>query len=373
MHGVLEGLSSLRQTGVRPGFVIIDDGWQDTVDESPGGLEAGPQGSGGVLAQGLLRLNSIHEFLSPTDKQALEAVRRDCQTASQVSEASSSATASALAKAAQVADSLPRGHKFSLEWRALAAHLPAPARIALHAQARLRAHNWAQRLRSPAPNSRFAKSCSEVGGAGGEEALGAAVRRIKDDDRAWRQSKVQLTGRGVRGPSGVSADVDEDRYRSSCDIQVLMWHGVCGYWGGLANGGASSAWRARSADLHLSDELLKVEPSLALAPFVTGGFGMPAGDGDEGDGAGETAWKQLYARLHGYLARCRVDGCKIDGQAALARTGPPRQVLEALRAMQQGLPALNCMCHSVLFSYEDAVLARASDDFWPADPGSLLP
>ena len=186
-------------------------------------------------------------------------------------------------------------------------------------------------------------------------------------------------------------------------LHVLLWHSICGYWGGLASSSSSStaaaastsassssctlpAWETCRADLHISNELLKIEPELALAPFFTGGFGLVDEDSDGAPGAhsgpgsgpgaaagesrGGGAWQRFYNTLHGQLAKAGVDGCKVDGQAALAQLAPPSRVLEASRAMQSGLPALHCMCHSLLWTYDRAALARASDDFWPADPAS---
>ena len=154
-------------------------------------------------------------------------------------------------------------------------------------------------------------------------------------------------------------------------LHVLLWHGICGYWGGLASSPSppsaaeatcSSPWEACRAEMHISNELLKIEPELAVAPFVAG-FGLIQ---DDSAGVPGAQWQRFYNTLHGQLARAGVDGCKVDGQAALARLAPPVRVLEESRAMQSGLPSLHCMCHGggLLWTYDRAALARASDDFW---------
>jgi len=94
MPGVVEGLQQLRATGVRPGFVIIDDGWQDTVDaeeeeeaeaaeEAVGGSGGGDEddekvGEGGEFVCNLegarrllIELQAVHAFLTADETREL--------------------------------------------------------------------------------------------------------------------------------------------------------------------------------------------------------------------------------------------------------------------------------------------------------------
>jgi hypothetical protein len=59
--------------------------------------------------------------------------------------------------------------------------------------------------------------------------------------------------------------------------------------------------------VHLSDDRLRVEPSLALAPFV-----MEERKRKKEGFLENERWGEVYAGLHGYLAGCSLNRALIE-------------------------------------------------------------
>jgi hypothetical protein len=107
------------------------------------------------------------------------------------------------------------------------------------------------------------------------------------------------------------------------------------------------------AACHLTDAVLKLDPSLPLTPLITGGVALPTPeDGwralDQTDllrGERDLSrskrdlqtecWRDFYRSLHSYLANSGVSGVKVDGQAALGLLMPPG-ALESLKSVVYG-------------------------------------
>ncbi|WVZ86141.1 hypothetical protein U9M48_032974 [Paspalum notatum var. saurae] len=73
-RGIEEGLQSLREGGVPPGFLIIDDGWQETVDEIKEVDETLREQT--VFAQRLTDLKENHKFRGETCKNLEDLVKK---------------------------------------------------------------------------------------------------------------------------------------------------------------------------------------------------------------------------------------------------------------------------------------------------------
>ena len=196
------------------------------------------------------------------------------------------------------------------------------------------------------------------------------------DRQARRVHPVQATEGGgevrTEGAGALQAPDEEE-------IQVLMWHATFGYWAGVAvthpsqpsphpqypppshpagegmgkEGGKQERLVVAAGHLttltvaacHLTDAVLKLDPSLPLTPLITGGVALPTPASLAEDGwraldqtdllRGERdlsrskrdlqteCWRDFYRSLHSYLANSGVSGVKVDGQAALGLLMPP--------------------------------------------------
>ena len=92
----------------------------------------------------------------------------------------------------------------------------------------------------------------------------------------------------------------------------------------------------------------------------------------------------FYVVTHDYLSASDVDGVKVDAQAVIGALGyknggGPAFARRVHAALEESVRAhfpdngiINCMCHSTenIYNFKSSALARASDDFYPANEAS---
>ena len=395
------------------------------------------------LCTGLLGLDDLCTFLSREDRQLMRNKGLWSGAGKEIHRAMARGITGATEQAAM------RGVQttFYKTWRRLIAALPTNVRQHVLASAQGSGAAWSQRLKGPNSGARFGESCKRLtlqmpaaipvapvqpaqpvqpvsptpspsapppaspllpgSLAPNDHLIPESARTFKPptviaSSAAPNPAPALATAPSSAAPPKVYADVlqqlveklkgrdepsaiDAMGVNQDSDIQVLMWHAVCGYWSGISSriGRAFDGLVPAAAPLHLPDSMFHIDPSLALAPFVLGGMGIPKG----GDVAGSTAgWAKLYETMYSHLEKCGVDGVKVDGQAVLSLMMPPALATSCVHILEEaskrwakrrgpdgssgGANWLNCMCHTNLLSYRETALARASDDFWPADPAS---
>ncbi|CAM9418058.1 unnamed protein product, partial [Hapterophycus canaliculatus] len=161
--------------------------------------------------------------------------------------------------------------------------------------------------------------------------------------------------------------------------QVLAWHAMAGYWGGVEPEAAEMApFDPRIMKLLAPKGIRKVDPEMQ-PELDEKRFGMVKASRAEA----------FYLAYHRYLRENGIDGVKVDAQSMLDCMGRGNGGAPAVtRAYHDGLirsvdasfkkgarPAalIHCMCHapSVLFHAscvsKDRVIIRGSDDFWPRE------
>jgi raffinose synthase len=156
---------------------------------------------------------------------------------------------------------------------------------------------------------------------------------------------------------------------------VYCWHALLGYWGGIhpdeenvAKYGSVMKYPKHTPGV------LTVEPSQAWDPLTVGGVGVPSPE----------TLAHFYVVTHDYLSASDVDGVKVDAQAVIGALGyknggGPAFARRVHAALEESVRAhfpdngiINCMCHSTenIYNFKSSALARASDDFYPANEAS---
>jgi len=331
--GILAGVKKLKEGGVPPKVLILDDGWQDTTTDPsakkaikdtqlaklppPSGVQAVMRVIGKVLKQVLHR---IADFIS-----GLAGRYRD----NTVSYAKP--------------DSL---HVWF--FRTLTSTL---LRWPLRSHT-TRTDEWAKRLASSKVGPRFLSTLE--GGT-----FKQFIDRLKKDE-------------GIK--------------------TVYCWHALLGYWSGVHrdihqgenDAPSTNAAITPSKDLLVQSKIkdpipspgiAKIEPGLQWNACALNGIGMPAVE----------KAPHLFDSIHSYLASSNIDGVKVDGQAAVTMMGKGTggstkttqsfvQAMEASVIKNFGTASncINCMCHPTecLYSYKETGIARVSDDFYPRDEAS---
>ncbi|KAK2077213.1 hypothetical protein QBZ16_004847 [Prototheca wickerhamii] len=141
---------------------------------------------------------------------------------------------------------------------------------------------------------------------------------------------------------------------------VLCWHALPGYWAGVSwEARATRRYGARRVTGAPTPGAVEAEPSASWNPAVLGGVGWVD------DVAG------LFEDMHAYLARAGVAGVKVDAQAGLGLVGqgngggPGRAGARARGA--RALPPKTST------PGKGTALARVSDDFYPTDAATHRP
>ena len=156
---------------------------------------------------------------------------------------------------------------------------------------------------------------------------------------------------------------------------VYCWHALLGYWGGIHPDEENVAKYGSVMKFpRHTPGVLTVEPSQAWDPLTVGGVGVPSPD----------ALHHFYVVMHDYLSASGVDGVKVDAQAVIGALGyknggGPAFARRVHAALEESVRAhfpdngiINCMCHSTenIYNFKSSALARASDDFYPANEAS---
>ncbi|XP_061366080.1 probable galactinol--sucrose galactosyltransferase 2 [Gastrolobium bilobum] len=154
---------------------------------------------------------------------------------------------------------------------------------------------------------------------------------------------------------------------------VYAWHALLGYWGGLDP---------------LSDEMRKYNPKIEPIVYTPGNLShVVCGVVQmlEKVGVGlidPLKIDEFYNDLHGYLARCGVDGVKVDVQCLLDTLGSgyggrvilTKCIQEALEeSVMKNFGGNNIICsmstnNDYIFCSKRSASARASEDFMPNEP-----
>lgn len=153
---------------------------------------------------------------------------------------------------------------------------------------------------------------------------------------------------------------------------IYLWHALAGYWGGVHP---------------TSEKMKKYNPKLVYpiqSPGNLGNLRDIAMDSLEKYGVGVMDPEKIYDfynDLHSYLARCGVDGVKVDVQNLIETLGNgyggrvtlTRQYQEALeQSVEKNFKENNlicCMSHNTdsIYSSKKSAVARASEDFMPQE------
>ena len=156
---------------------------------------------------------------------------------------------------------------------------------------------------------------------------------------------------------------------------VYCWHALLGYWGGIHPDEENVAkYGAVMKFPRHTPGVLTVEPSQAWDPLTVGGVGVPS----------PQTIAHFYVVMHDYLSASNVDGVKVDAQAVIGALGyknggGPAFARRVHAALEESVRAhfpdnglINCMCHSTenIYNFKSSALARASDDFYPANEAS---
>jgi len=149
----------------------------------------------------------------------------------------------------------------------------------------------------------------------------------------------------------------------------FVWHALTGYWGGLDES-EMSEYQPRTVARSFGPGILEKGASWNIGPWGSV-LGVPAAD----------KVYRFYDDYHQSLAKCGVDGVKVDNQAMLEAVSSGQGGRVALakvfrRALEKSVGdrfdgrLINCMSCTmeVLYLSRDSNLIRTSDDFYPEKP-----
>lgn len=157
---------------------------------------------------------------------------------------------------------------------------------------------------------------------------------------------------------------------------VFCWHGISAYWSGVSvNSPETVKYSPHVAYAQPSKSIVEVEPSMKWNPSVLVGMGAIYDP------------EALFRDMHRYLSEAGVSGVKVDCQAgtgllgSISGGGPLvaaryHDALESSVASSfPGNHVINCMCHMTdnIYNWRETAVARASDDFYPSDQASHSP
>lgn len=321
-EGILEGVQALKEAGVPPRTVILDDGWQI--------VEPMPQSWKDLDGDCTVSTVSIDSTLSASDR---------------IFNKFASAVTDYYVRKVEDA---PHGSFHNRMWRLLAKSV-------------LRSGLWnffdsetdfARQLGGFEPNFKFekTKACRAASSRKGIGSLKDLVSELKDS-------------LGIH--------------------HIYCWHAIHGYWRGISTDlGKSIGIDVLQVNPQASNHVLEIEPQAAFDPPSLFGVGVIPKK-EHIDTFYEHIHKPL---VEAGVDGVKVDvqsGVTASGSGLGYGTPIARLYTEAMEASvsqhfqvhdpkSNAIHCINCMCHSTenLYRYRETAIARASEDFFPDKPES---
>lgn len=336
-EGILQGVQALKNAGVPPKTVILDDGWQ-VVEPVPKSWREEDEETSDMLTASSTSSSSS-----------------DSSSLASLPDTVFNKFASAITNyyTRRVEDA-PHGSAHNRIWRFLAKTV-------------LKAGLWnffdsetdfARQLGSFEPNFKFEKSQNPDGSA-----------------------KVTSFG----NPPEISSLKDlVSELKTSLGVHhVYCWHAIHGYWRGISSElGESIGVEVLQVNPKASQHVLSLEPQAAFDPPSLFGVGVMQKKEDI---------ETFYKHIHAPLVEAGIDGVKVDVQSGVTAAGSglgygtpiARLYTQAMEdsvsqnfrvdeGRSEAIHCINCMCHSTenLYRYKTTAIARASEDFFPDKPES---
>lgn len=371
------------------GFIIIDDGWQQTdVDmefrEDDNGTEKKTEensrhGTKSIRAADLTSTNPKHLAKTHKSQNDIREAIAELLVAEGDAMAEQIKGEIALKEEESVETRSPGTNKPGFNWDSVR-HLPMKIlhRIEIHAL-----HLWKQMIDNQRSDSWIMTLMSAM--ASGP--LRASLQRFyaRSTDHSRRLTAIEANAKFASINSEDSSRLSDpggnlsylvEHIKEKFDVKfVYVWHAMGGFWGGLSleKDMPVAKYKPKLLSPKPSPGMLQVDPSLSWIPPTLLGLSLPLDP------------RSLHQDMHRYLASSGVDGVKVDvqssigGLAGTAEIGGPglaKLYHESLEAsVQEHFPGnhlINCMCHSTedLYNMTHSNWARASDDFYPLSPES---
>lgn len=394
--GIMEGLGSLVKGGAPPGFLIIDDGWQQTDVDAEYRLPEAKHGVStsiheGETLEGIAARadHAVHEteealadlLASPGDPVAeqlkgehLIAQEEELHRAQQVDGSQESKKLSVLVQSTDTAPTAPSLSVFSFI-KNLASYFLSKLESAIM-------HFGKAILDGSAADSFIVRAFQALAAGPLKPALLRFYAATTDHCRRLTSIRANAkfatpsTGPGsnLNAPGGDLAAVVSAIKKRFGVRYVYAWHAMGAFWGGLGiqDPGVKKYQPALLQPVP-TPGILSTDPSAAWIQPVLCGLSLPLDP------------SSLHHDMHEYLSFCGIDGVKVDVQSTIglagsgtAAGGPSlasvyQSSLENSAAKHfQGNHLINCMCHSTenLYNMTHTNLARVSDDFYPQRPAS---
>jgi raffinose synthase len=162
--------------------------------------------------------------------------------------------------------------------------------------------------------------------------------------------------------------------------RVFCWHALHGYWRGVSEElGKTIGVNVTNVYPSASDHLLRLEPQLAWDPVSLFGVGLLSTESDLAKFYNHLHAPLVAAGVDGVKVDVQSGvsavGDGVGGGPHIARLyteAMENSVAERFPSGNGAANCINCMCHSTenLYRYKSTSVARASDDFYPERPES---
>nr|UAD82042.1 raffinose synthase 2 [Trebouxia lynnae] len=375
--GIMDGLKSLRDGGVPPKLLVIDDGWQLTEVDEPYRQAAA---TARMAAANALKKPAIAEGITGGDPDAIShpTEATEAQAASH-SDSQQNMLPCNLPRSSFNIDTSSSSSGTSLKgilmkcWDAiirLIGTLVSKLMYMLNAVlSSVEIPSWALKGMSALALGPMQNKLLQLYAEGGDHS-----RRLSSVLANGKFSSIEA------GPDEPWQEKQEDLSKVVGHIKkeygldfVYCWHALHAYWSGVSPSAAGTKpYGSQITHPVPTPGILELEPSMTWNPQVVAGIGAV------------TDPTQLHKDMHGYLAGSGVDGVKVDVQASVGLMGSklgggPSMTLKYHQSLESSVQAafpgnhcINCMCHSTenLYRMQSTAVGRVSDDFYPTDAAS---